>query len=125
MTLPLAVMGVKPIRRSEDLRQTGASYHRLLLRLNPKEHQEIIRQLARLMSVMSSYQKVLNEPGVDALIKELVAEGQRVLKAEWRRVKRGETVFFVTKYLSLALFLLAICAAITVVYSYLASTLRV
>lgn len=111
--------------RSDDLHRIGTSYHRLILRLNPKEHQKIIGKLERLMSVMLSYQKVLDEPGVDALIKGLVAEGQVVLKAEWKRVKRGEPAFAITKYLSLALFLLALCVAIAVVLGYFVITFRV
>ena len=75
------------------------------------------------MSVMSSYQKGLDEPGVDGLIQGLVAEGQMVLKAEWKRVKRGELAFAITKYISLALFLLASCVAVG--RGYLVVTFRV
>lgn len=68
---------------------------------------------------MSSYQKVLDETGVNELIKGVIAEGQVVLKPEWRRVKRGELTFVITKYVSLTLFVLAVCFAVLVGRGYL------
>jgi hypothetical protein len=64
---------------------------RIRLRLNPKEHQ-----------VLLGLVKAISEPSDhDAKAEALIAESQRVLKAEWKRVKRGEPVFRVTKWLSL------------------------
>lgn len=40
---------------------------------------------------------------VDAALEKVVAESQRTLKAEWKRVKRGEPPFYIMKYVSLVL----------------------
>jgi len=110
--------------RSDDVRRMGVSYHRIMLRLNPQEHATIIGKLEKLLSIMSSYQKVLDETGVNELIKGVIAEGQVVLKSEWRRVKRGELTFVITKYVSLTLFVLAVCFAVLVGRGYLVITIH-
>ena len=56
--------------------------------------------------------------------KGVIAEGQVVLKSEWRRVKRGELTFVITKYVSLTLFVLAVCFAVLVGRGYLVITIH-
>jgi len=111
-------------QRSADVHRMGVSYNRILLRLNPKEHTKLTAQLKELLSVMSSHEKVLDEKHVDRLTDEVVAEAQRILKGEWRRVKRGETIFQVTKYVSLALFILAVAFLIAVSRGHFVIMLR-
>lgn len=112
-------------QRSDDVHRMGVSYNRILLRLNPREHTKLTTRLKDLLSVMSSYEKALDEKHVDQLTDEVVAEAQRILKAEWRRVKRGEIVFRATKYISLALVILAVAFAVAVAGGYLVITWRV
>jgi len=111
--------------RHDDVSQMGVMYHRIRLRLNPKEHINIVVKLKELLSVMSSHEKALDATHVDKLIDEVVTEGQALLKSEWKRVKRGEMTFVITKYVSLALLFLAICFAIAASRGYVIITFRV
>ena len=79
---------------------------RIRLRLNPKEH-KVLLEAVKTMSDPSDH---------DAKSEALIAESQRVLKAEWKRVKRGEPVFFVTKWLSLIVCFTALVFAISMVW---------
>jgi hypothetical protein len=92
-------------RESEFLR-LEACKARIQLRLNPKEH-VVLLNAVNAMSEPS-------EHDVKAAI--LIAEGQRALKSEWKRVKRGERVFFVTKWLSLIVFVFGVIVAIAMVW---------
>lgn len=92
--------------KESEFQRLEACKARIRLRLNPKEHQ-ILLEAVRAMSDPS---------GHDAKAEHLISESQRVLKAEWRRVKRGEPVFFVTKWLSLMVFLTALAIAISMVF---------
>lgn len=87
---------------------------RILLRLNPNEHTALIK----LVEKVYSYGPARDEPHIfdmDKLETEFVAESQRVLKKEWKRVKRGELTFFLTKWLSFVVFLLSLI--FTLVYA--------
>jgi hypothetical protein len=95
----------------EHLARFEAAQARIELRLNPDEHQALIglvRGLGdNLFDVVSA--EVATH---DAMVRTLVSEGQRVLKREWRRVKRGEIIYAATKWISLAL---VVCAAVVAV----------
>jgi hypothetical protein len=104
--------------RSPDIHRMGVSYNRILLRLNPREHKRLGTLLKELLAVMSSSEKALDEKHVDQVTQAVVGEAQSILKAEWRRVKRGEPVFRTTKYACLALFLLALAFAVAVGRGY-------
>ena len=108
-----------------DVQRMGVSYHRIMLRLNPDEHTALIATLQELLAVMSSHAKAVDESHVERLIKAVVAESQRVLKSEWRRVKRGEPIFVMTKYASLALFVAAVAFAIAIGRGHLVVQFRV
>ncbi|MFM8551291.1 MAG: hypothetical protein ACKOCD_03120 [Nitrospiraceae bacterium] len=102
-----------------DLHRMGVSFHRIMLRLNPNEHTVLIERLEELLAVMSVHTQAVNEQHVTQLTKAVVVESQRVLKSEWTRVKRGELVFVVTKYASLAIFLVAAVFAIAIAWDHL------
>ncbi len=110
--------------RSTDVHRMGVSFNRILLGLNPEEHAELENRLKGLLSVMSSYDKASDEEHVDRLINNVIDESRRILKAEWKRVKRGESVYRITKYVSLALFVIAVVLAVTVGSGYIAITLH-
>ena len=110
--------------RSADVHRMGVSYNRILLRLNPKEYKKVTSRLKDLLSVMSSYEQASDEMRVDRLTRDVIEEAQKILKAEWIRVKRGETVFRITKYVSLALFVLAVLLAFVIGSGYLVITWR-
>jgi hypothetical protein len=88
--------------RFQDMLDIEATRARILLRLNPTEHSKLVTLV----------NNVYGRTGVAAVdefaslaerIEALVGETQKVLKREWRRVKTGEPVFFMTKWVSLAL----------------------
>lgn len=86
--------------------QVEACKTRLLLRINPKEHVSFVQSLQRLLAHIEVDRMDLLprsafaiKPDVDAII----GEAQTLLKKEWNRVKRGERLFWITKYLALIL----------------------
>jgi hypothetical protein len=87
--------------RFEEYKLAEALWIKILLRLNPKEH----GQLIDLVESIHSYNR-LRDPEEEgtALFARLIPESQAVLKREWKRVKRGEWIFFVTKWFSLVVF---------------------
>lgn len=62
--------------------------NRIVLRLNPVEHQGLIEKIRNLEGSVGKGQK-----SSAAMSKDIVVEFSRVLKVEWNRVKDGETVF--------------------------------
>lgn len=64
---------------------------RIELRLNPKEHVNLIGQLHKLVKV----DKFLGQPfeKCKEAVDQLTEESQKVLKAEWAVVKRGEPTY--------------------------------
>ena len=71
---------------------------RLVLRLNPDEHREIICLIDRLLEAYS-----MTEPEYAKLTTKLTLQSQQMLKAEWSVVKRGEPAFRYTKLGALAI----------------------
>lgn len=90
-----------------DFKAVDVTRLRILFRLNPKEHAALIRLVNELHSRSAVSEQ--ESPGeVSRLIAQYSDEVQRVLKREWKRVKRGEPIFRVTKWLSLAMFGVAV-----------------
>ena len=100
--------------RSLDVHRMGVSYNRILLGLNPKEHGELERRLKKLLSVMASYKTATDANHVDNLVNDVIEESRKVLKEEWKRVKRGEIVYRFTKYTSLTVFVAAVTLGVAV-----------
>lgn len=93
--------------RYPELKQIEATRTRILLRLNPEEHCKLISLIERAYSYSAARDERDDPNAGSRLIADFVSESQAVLKYEWKRVKRGETVFWVTKWLSLAVFVLS------------------
>ena len=96
--------------RDDDVRQVEMMYTRIRLRLNPMEHQTLLDRLGKVHSLLKS-SEIFQADRVNQLSEALTDESQRVLKSQWKRVKRGEFAFMVTKYASLLLLLIALAAA--------------
>jgi midasin (ATPase involved in ribosome maturation) len=99
-----------------ELVVTKAKYHRILLRLNPAEHQTLIAAIQKLESftpLEADEQVVLDAAN------EITRQAQIVLKAEWERVKKGETVFRWTKRVAIGIM------AIALVIGVLATSIQV
>ena len=90
--------------RQPEFERLEACKARIELRLNPKEHVVLLKAV-----------NAMTEPSEhDAKAAALIAESQKVLKAEWKRVKRGEPIFRVTKWVSLIVCLTAVALAIAI-----------
>jgi hypothetical protein len=67
---------------------------RIRLRLNPKEKEsEAILSEIEVLERLLAPGQAMNHVEINATEKRLVEKAQVVLKTEWRRVRRGETVY--------------------------------
>lgn len=88
-----------------ELVSTEAKYHRIVLRINPAEHRKLLVALQRLNEIQPLVPDV--EKTMSAA-KAVTDEAQRVLKIEWDRVKKGETVYAWTKRVAVAVMIVAL-----------------
>jgi hypothetical protein len=95
---------------NDAVRKAAAAYYRICLRLNPDEHQTLLDALQRAFLLYSGKGE-LTVAGVDETLEKVVSISQRVLKTEWKRVKRGESPYFITKYTALGIASIALAAA--------------
>ncbi|MEN3369134.1 MAG: hypothetical protein V7609_1277 [Verrucomicrobiota bacterium] len=94
--------------RFEEYKLAESLRIKLFLRLNPQEHIQLIDLIERI----HLFDRLRDPPEVGtALFERLIDESQVVLKREWKRVKRGEWTFFVTKWFSLIIFITALILA--------------
>lgn len=77
-------------------------HHRIRLRLNPDEHELLIKLGIEANSLFSDILAISDYQRVETLVTRIVAESQFILKREWRRVKTGEIGFVLTKYVALS-----------------------
>ena len=88
---------------------------RIKLRLNPKEARKKDGEAdatKAVLDVVDEIDGLFSSPEpqfyqLEALTKKLVENSQTILKANWRRVRSGETVYWITKWLALAFAVLA------------------
>jgi len=101
-----------------DFKDVEKARLRILFRLNPEEHSKLIERINAIYDI-----SVLDEhsnPGTfDDLISLFSEEAQRVLKSEWKRVKRGEPIFRATKWVSILFVIAGILIASTYVYKHI------
>ncbi|MBN3758549.1 hypothetical protein G3N95_36955 [Paraburkholderia sp. Tr-20389] len=77
--------------------------HRILLRLNPREHSHLIQQVASFRSnVLNAYNGSGTKAEEQRLTGELMESTKVVLKSEWERVKKGEPAFRIVKVVALS-----------------------
>jgi hypothetical protein len=73
--------------------------HRIILRLNPVEHGDLIALVRKFRGAMlAAYKSSDRRKEEDRLTEELLATTKAVLSREWVRVKRGEPTFQRVKY---------------------------
>jgi hypothetical protein len=92
------------VKNESALRELMGTYYRVRLRLNLEKHDDLLTALDALYASFNGQQYV-NVAATDSLIKDIDTITHRVLKREWRRVKRGEKTFYISKYISLAVLL--------------------
>jgi hypothetical protein len=101
-----------------NLKQVEITRLRILFRVNPQEHKPLIARLEA--AYQHSARDEQTNPGTGyTLIADFVTESQKVLKAEWSRVKRGEPAFRVTKWASLIVLIVALICALVYVSQHL------
>jgi hypothetical protein len=89
---------------------------RIKLRLNPDESRKkekeptkaVLKAVDDLDAIFSSAVPPFHE--LDAIVTILMTNSQLILKENWKRVRSGETVFWITKWLTLALTVLVAVA---------------
>jgi hypothetical protein len=100
-----------------DFKNIEIARLRILFRLNPLEHATLIERMNAIYNHTADEE--FGNPGTaKRLISEFTGEAQRVLKSEWKRVKRGEPTFRATKWASILLVITAILVGAIYVYEY-------
>ncbi len=92
---------------NERVQKATSAYYRIRLRLNAEEHKALLDALQNLFGLYSGRGE-LTAAWIDSAIERIIKEAQPVLKSEWRRVKRGEPSYFLTKYVALSVALVAL-----------------
>jgi hypothetical protein len=82
--------------RHDDVVNVEMRIARMRLRLNPKEHASLIGHLHHLGNG-----KMESRKDMDEAMETIIVEVQKVLRLEWKRVKRGEFSFRFLKFCSL------------------------
>jgi hypothetical protein len=85
---------------------------RILLRVNPSEHNALVVLLQDADRIISSKKTLAESDALDMTIKAILTESQKLLKREWERVKAGETGFRLMRGASFALIFLALVTAL-------------
>ncbi len=101
-------------------------YFRIALRLNPDEHQELRAALKEMFSMLSGSVDLYDSKAIESLVQDVVAKSQTVLKKEWNRVKQGEKMFRISKYVALIIIVIAaiiLIGIIAIILSKYISTL--
>lgn len=86
----------------DEIKESERLYHQIQLRINPKEHGEILSILEEMRQKFLEDDLVSDEE-LHHLEQRLIKTTQNILKIEWNRVKVGEPVFRAAKYLSVVL----------------------
>lgn len=84
---------------NEDLEIESLRF-RIMLRLNHDEHKPLICEIRKLMELNDVKYKTLSPNDKKTLVSSFEQEASKVLKAEWKRVKRGERMFYIIKWSS-------------------------
>ena len=86
----------------ESIRKIDALAHRIKLRLNPNEYQELIKTIDDIESHYSSQEGLSSSGDIHSKFKCLHDQTQVVLKTEWERVKSGESGYILLKRTALS-----------------------
>ncbi|UNK68332.1 hypothetical protein MNO08_09665 [Pseudomonas simiae] len=90
--------------RHDDFTKIYSLITRIRLRLNPDEHGEMLEFLEALFTENPT----ISPTEMSDTVKGVVTCSQKILKSEWKRVKRGEPAFLWLKRVSLVFILAAV-----------------
>lgn len=111
ISIPDLLEKVKP-----ELLESEKYYHKILLRVNPAKHKELIGAL-EVMRLAFRSGKIPSSEDMHEMEIELIRISQNILKTEWCRVKRGEPTFRVAKYCAVLMLLISIGLGVYMVLS--------
>ncbi len=107
--------------QQETIRRMLTCYYRIHLRLNSHEHALLLERLDYFREYLTNHGSEANTNQIAEVTSLLINEAEKVMKAEWKRVKRGELIYRVTKYGSLGMLVLAVVCAAYLAAGYVAS----
>lgn len=85
---------------------------RMRLNAGEKSSRLVLFTLGEMEGILDPEETEVDHKLLDLTGKKLVTEMNFVLKQEWRRVKRGEPIYFVAKYIALLVVLTIVCFGI-------------
>ena len=95
-----------------EINRAYSTYHRIVLRLNPKEHKKLTKYINDLEKALSNPKVIAVPSKCNEIIGLVNSESQIILKREWLRVKRGEIAYRAVKIVSAVVLLSAVLAAL-------------
>lgn len=98
--------------------KASATYYRILMRLNPSEHTELIKKVKNVEEALSDPNIMSNVKCYGNLCAQVNEEAHSVLKKEWSRVKSGENIYRIIKIVSGVFTIITIILAVFVVANY-------
>lgn len=104
------------LSKSGDIQEASARYYRLQLRLNPDEHKNLLDKLSIVYDALSKLDLICDRQQIGSLTQQIIFEAQVSLKTEWKRVKRGEPAFYITKSVSLGIVFFAFASLLYLIY---------
>ena len=91
--------------KADDLVAFHMCRRRIILRLNPTEHIDLIKEIEILGNIAPTE---ITSPIVKCRADNIIRLSTNIFSKEWKRVKKGEPIFVRAKYGSLLLFVMLI-----------------
>lgn len=74
-------------------------FHSVQLRLNTKDDKELLQAFENMNGLFdNAIDKMSDTKKVEEITESIISKSQFLLKQEWKRVKRGEVSYYLTKY---------------------------
>ncbi len=77
----------------DEIKEIDELTHRLMMRLNPKEDDELIRLIKKLEKLSDNVKNFENRDDLDTTFDLFTTESQQILKREWIKIKSGESSY--------------------------------
>lgn len=106
----------------ERIHELQTIEHRIVLRLNPIEHETLLNQVkAFRRKMLEAYKCADREEQEEALTKQLLDTTKMILATEWKKVKVGEPTF---QYVKWGAFITLVCLLASLVIALFATPLK-
>jgi len=98
---------------------------KVILRLNKKDDIDLINLIHKMDSLMiGSFDNLRTLSAFTKIEDKIMKEMQELLKKEWKRVKRGEPSYWLTKYTALIIVVISIITGIVISFDILDITVQ-